>query len=59
MQHFQGVVTWLLLCSPVCRPQAGDGDWQLQDGSMSLGGTAPPAQRPVVTPASFPNEVQL
>jgi hypothetical protein len=26
---------------------------------MSLAGTAPPAQRPVVTPATFPNEVQL
>ncbi|KAL4448046.1 hypothetical protein ABPG75_005265 [Micractinium tetrahymenae] len=44
-------------CMIIHMPHPGDGDWTLQDGSVSAAGTPPPAQRPVVTPASYPNQV--
>lgn len=43
---------------PPRRPQPGDGDWVLSDGSLSATGGPAPARRPAVVPASFPNEVR-
>ncbi|KAI3438424.1 hypothetical protein D9Q98_000855 [Chlorella vulgaris] len=39
------------------RPQPGDADWRLTDGTLSGGGGPPAPQHPVVTPPSFPNMV--
>ncbi|PRW39295.1 Not1 domain-containing [Chlorella sorokiniana] len=47
----------MLDASVASRPQPGDGDWKLPDGSISSPGGQPPAQHPVHVPASFPNMV--
>lgn len=41
-----------------CRPQPGDGDWTLPDGSLCPAGTPPPAPHPALTPASYPNQAR-
>ena len=39
------------------RPQPGDDEWRLPDGSVSGTGGPPPAARPALVPASYPNRV--
>jgi hypothetical protein len=40
-----------------CRPQHGDAEWRLHDGSLSCPETSPRPARPVICPPSFPTQV--